>query len=151
TLANKPELIRRWCHGGNPYGQAVISAGVDARRCGHPEPIPRPVIEALAEGYLTPKERAKADPKQWLDQALAWACTPIRGDSAPMNPIAATIGTIDGYQISDMLLDHANTDPAIGAVPDSTWQVVIDTATDLNALFQISVVAYTSGKLAQAQ
>jgi hypothetical protein len=79
TLANRDELIRRWRYNSRPVSAATISASIDARRCGHPEPIPAAVIGSLVPYYLTPNQRTTVS-SGWLEQALADACTPVRGD-----------------------------------------------------------------------
>jgi hypothetical protein len=63
-------LISRWLNAADdPYGAAVITAAVIARRCGHPEPRPATVLESLAETLLTPAARARAT-GQWFQTAL---------------------------------------------------------------------------------
>jgi hypothetical protein len=85
TLAAAPELIRRWRNPANPYGAAVITAAVTARRCGHPEPIPESVLRPLAEHVLAPTERATA-PTDWFTEALDWARNPCAVKPPPSPP-----------------------------------------------------------------
>ncbi|MCG5444428.1 tetratricopeptide repeat protein [Micromonospora sp. NIE79] len=146
TLASARELIRRWRHGGDAYGQAVISAAVDVRRCGHPEPIPLSLLEGLAERYLTGWHRATAAPDAWFSEALAWACRPVRGDISALAPSGSSIGIVDGYRISDMLLDHASLDPEIGAVSDKVRRYVAEHADGL-VCWNLLARAYQAGKL----
>ncbi|MGW5578098.1 tetratricopeptide repeat protein [Micromonospora chokoriensis] len=146
TLASARELIRRWRHGGNPYGQAVVSAGVDARRCGHPEPIPARLLETLAERYLTERQRAAATPEGWFGEALAWACQPVRGDATALSPSGPRIGVTYGYRISDILLDHASSNPHVGAVADGVRRHVAERA-DVTVCWNLLARAYAAGKL----
>ncbi|MEV5206319.1 tetratricopeptide repeat protein [Micromonospora sp. NPDC053740] len=150
TLASARELIRRWRHGGDAYGQAVISAGVDTRRCGHPEPIPAPLLQTLAERYLTGRQRATATPNAWFAEALAWACQPVRGDIAALAPSGYKIGITDGYRISDILLEHASSSPDVGAVSDEVRRHIAEHA-DAAVCWSLTASAYTAGKLDMAE
>ncbi|MEV4136721.1 tetratricopeptide repeat protein [Dactylosporangium sp. NPDC049742] len=123
-LANAPDLIRRWRHGGNHYGRAALTAAITARQCGHPEPIPDGVLEALAARDLTGLQRATADANGWFRDALAWACSPIRGDIAPLSPDSTVVGRVEGYSVSDILLNHANNDPELPAPDETAWGIV---------------------------
>lgn len=105
-LAAAPDLISRWVNPSNPDGAAVITAAVIARRCGHPEPLPPAVLKPLAKSVLTPVQRGRAT-RKWFRIALDWAREPVRGAAAPLTPLATTPGAIDGYQVSDVLVQHA--------------------------------------------
>ena len=70
-LAGVPDLLGRYAgHGGNPYGQAVITAAMDITRLGHATPLPAALIQESAVGYLTCPQRTK-DIASWRDTALA--------------------------------------------------------------------------------
>jgi hypothetical protein len=72
-LAGVPGLLDRYAGpGGDPYGQAVITAAMDATRLGHPNPLPAVLVQQAAVGYLTGPQRTK-DIASWRDTALAWA------------------------------------------------------------------------------
>ena len=43
--------------GGDPYGQAVITAAMDATRLGHASPLPAALLQEAAVGYLTGPQR----------------------------------------------------------------------------------------------
>jgi Flp pilus assembly protein TadD len=122
TLAAAPELVRRWRYGNNPYGRAVITAALTARRCGHPEPIPTSVLEPVADHCLTPEQRAQAS-EDWFAAALTWARKPVRGSAAPLTPLAERVGAIDGDHVSDVLVPHA-TSP----ITEAVWELVIGRA-----------------------
>ncbi|MFD7479984.1 tetratricopeptide repeat protein, partial [Streptomyces sp. NPDC059837] len=106
-LSAAPELIHRWEQADSIYGQAVITAAVVARRCGHPPAIPETVIEALSHEFLTGAQRAIAD-AGWLAESLAWACRSVHhsGGIAPLQAVGEAIGQVDGYEVSDILVDH---------------------------------------------
>ena len=72
-LAGVPDLLRRYDGpGGDPYGQAVITAAMDATRLGHASPLPAALLQEAAVGYLTDAQRIK-DIAIWRETALAWA------------------------------------------------------------------------------
>jgi TPR repeat protein len=130
TLAAAPELIRRWIHGSNSYGRCVITAAVMARRCGHPQPIPEAVLHPMTETLLSNSSRAAAV-TDWFPSALKWAAQVVRGESAPLTAQAAEIGKIDGYSVSDVLVQYANTLPEayIGPIRDPAWRILIKNST----------------------
>lgn len=128
TLAAGPELVRRWRHGENAFGRSVITAALAARRCGHPEPIPSPLLRALSEHFLLPEQRARAT-AEWFDPALAWARTPVRGKASPLTPVAESVGSIDGDRVSDLLLHHVTSGQSI-ELSDPVWAIVLSRGTD---------------------
>lgn len=59
-LAGVPDLLRYYAGpGGNSYGQAIISAAMDATRLGHASPQPAALVQEAAVGYLTGSQRTK--------------------------------------------------------------------------------------------
>jgi TPR repeat protein len=139
TLAAVPELIHRWRHGGDTFGRAVITAAVQSRRCGHPEPVPPHVLEAVAETSLTPAQRASAD-SEWFPKAVAWACRPVRGAVSPLVPVGRAVGQMDGYLVSDAVVQEAARDPgAPGAqLTDAVWEAVIKATNQGDAAYAIA-------------
>ena len=142
TLAAAPGLISRWLNAADPYGAAVITAAVIARRCGHPDPLPANVLESLAETVLTPTARARATGR-WFQTALDWARAPVRGPVAPLTPHATAPGVIEGDQVSDILVHCAVRDKSVPGhiIAESIWLLLIDHATP-KACRQIAKVAY---------
>ncbi|MET7381487.1 tetratricopeptide repeat protein [Streptomyces sp. NPDC005526] len=152
-LSAAPELIHRWEQADNPYGKAVLTAAVTARRCGHPDTIPNSVLQPLASHFLTGTQRATAT-APWYDDALDWACRPVHhaGDIAPLRPHAKIIGHIDGYRVTDILTHHiAPTAPA--QPPDrlsaDVWDTLIATVT-ADACNSVGYAAYVNNQLPQA-
>jgi TPR repeat protein len=145
TLANRDELIRRWRFSGKPIVSALISAAIDARRCGYPEPIPEGVIAELVPHYLSPSQRARAG-SEWLQSALSEACEPIRGDTRPMQSAASYMSRIDGYEVSDILLDYTKNSQQIGPVPQVIWETLLAAVIDPSVLYSIGAAAYFAGK-----
>src|SRR5262249_34228923 len=80
-------LLDRW-HGpsGNPYGQATITAAMDATRFGHASPLPAGLVQDAAVGYLTDPQRT-ADIDSWWDAALAWATEELNGAVRALQPV----------------------------------------------------------------
>ncbi len=107
TLAGAPKLVARWtARTGNRHGRAIITAAVTARRCGHPEPLSVKVLEALTVVQLTAEADTPVVPG-WLQAAIGWAEHPAEGNIAALRPVATTPGVIEGYRVSDILLQHS--------------------------------------------
>jgi hypothetical protein len=106
VLAAGPELVRWWEHAADPYGKAVITAALDARRVGAHAPLTEQFLAAAAPAYLTTVRQATA-PTEWLRQALTYASTPLRGAASALAPVAAAMGQVAGYTAADYLHQHA--------------------------------------------
>ncbi|MBG7704689.1 sel1 repeat family protein [Streptomyces sp. MC1] len=148
-LSAAPELILRWEQADNPYGKALISAAVTARRCGHPPTIPAPVLQALATTYLTGQQRADA-PDDWFQQGLTWACKPVQRTHriSPLSAYGNTPGHTDGHRVSDILTNHTHPTspvPEARGIPEATWNVLIQTA-DAQACLGIGRSADAAGR-----
>jgi tetratricopeptide (TPR) repeat protein len=148
-LAAAPELLSRWQQAANPYGGALISAAVDARVCGHPEPIPLELLETLATVHLSGAQRAHAN-AEWLTDALQWACEPVRGSAAPISPYAAKIGHLDGYSVSDILVQNRHSTLTDSPIPDRQWDLLVESAAP-SACTPLGLAAYTQGHLTHAE
>ena len=106
-LAGVPDLLRRYEEpGGDPYGQAVITAAMDATRLGYASPLPAALVQDAAVGYLNSQQRTK-DIASWRDTALDWAATELNGAVRALQPIPPPSGTgVVGYQVADYLDQH---------------------------------------------
>ena len=90
-LAGVPDLLRRYAGpGGDPYGQAVITAAMDATRLGHASPLPAALLQEAAVGYLTGPQRTK-DIASWRDTALAWATEELNGAVRALQPVPPAV------------------------------------------------------------
>jgi TPR repeat protein len=152
-LSAAPELILRWEQADNPYGKALISAAVTARRCGHPPTVPAPVLKALANHSLTGQQRADAQ-TDWFQQGLTWACQPVQHSHriSALSPHGGIPGQTDGHRVSDILTNHTGpTSPVPDAddVPAAVWDTLIEAA-DTRACFEIGRSAYAAGRRPQA-
>ncbi|SCD52121.1 Tetratricopeptide repeat-containing protein, partial [Streptomyces sp. SolWspMP-5a-2] len=153
VLSAAPELILSWEQADNPYGKALITGAVTARRCGHPPTIPTSILQALANHYLTGQQRADA-PANWLQQGLAWACQPVHHSQriSPLAPHGDQPGQTDGHRVTDILTNHtAPTSPAPTAAitPDEVWNTLIAHAAP-DAQRAIGRAAYYVERMPQA-
>uniref|UniRef100_A0AAU2VDS4 Sel1 repeat family protein n=1 Tax=Streptomyces sp. NBC_00003 TaxID=2903608 RepID=A0AAU2VDS4_9ACTN len=151
TLAGAPDLIERWTleTAGDPAGQSVITAAVVARRCGHPEPIPSGVLEALALPVLAEQGRAPLS-AEWLPTALAWAESPVKGSISALRRSMTRPGVVDGFRVSDVLLQHSYDAPDENPVApllarDGTWATLLEHAAP-SARTAIGVAAEEAGR-----
>ena len=144
ALAGVPELLHRWAATDQPYGKALLTAAVTARRCGHPLTVPAKVLEALAPVFLTGRQLADAGPA-WFAEALAWASAPVfrHTDIALLSPHAEVIGRTDGYRVSDVLAQHL--DIHWGNTPPAAWDALL-AAADPAAHHTIGVNAEHAGR-----
>ncbi|MFE4337071.1 hypothetical protein ACFRQM_49490 [Streptomyces sp. NPDC056831] len=112
TLAAGPQLVDFYEQAPGPhgvYGQAVITAAMDARRLGHTSPLPTHLLMAAAPAYLTDEQRAEAT-DTWFDEAIAFTRTKIKGVAAALERVAAPdgMGALRGvYRLADYLDHHS--------------------------------------------
>ncbi|MFI1764532.1 tetratricopeptide repeat protein, partial [Streptomyces sp. NPDC020800] len=143
-LSAAPELIHRWEQADSSYGQTVITAAVVARRCGHPAVVTAGVIGALAQEFLSGAQRAAAD-EGWLTDAITWACRPVHHTAgiAPLQAVGEAIGEVDGYQVSDILVDHKSASAPISEhrITASVWRRLVELATP-RACLSIGAAAF---------
>ena len=139
-LAGVPDLLDRYeGSGGDPYGQAVITAAMDAARLGHASPLPAALVQEAAVGYLTSPQRTK-DIASWRDTALAWATEELKGAVRALQPVPPPSGTgVVGYQVADYLDQHGRRTRPDKLGPPSLWDALTArtaSASDLNRLGQ---------------
>ena len=137
-LAGVPDLLDRYAGlGGDPYGQAVITAAMDATRFGHSRPLPATLALDAAVGYLTDPQRT-VPAARWRDAALLWAAAELNGAVQAIRPVPPTVGTgIVGYQVADYLDQHGHSTRLDKLGPLSLWDALTtytSTASDLTRL-----------------
>jgi hypothetical protein len=137
-LAGVPDLLDRYeGPGGNPYGQAIITAAMDASRLGHTSPLPAALLQDAAPGYLTGSQRT-APLANWWDAALAWAIKELRGAVRALEPVPPATGTgVAGYRVADYLDQHGRRTRQDQLGPPSLWDALTTHTTaiaDLNRL-----------------
>ena len=145
-LAGVPSLLDRYAGpGGDPYGQAVITAAMDAARLGHASPLPAALVQEAAVGYLTGPQRTK-DIAAWRDAALAWAAAELNGAVRALRPIPPQDGTgVAGYQVADYLDQHARRTRRDLPGPPSLWDALTTHATTTRDLIRLGQAAQDRG------
>ncbi|MGW7714341.1 tetratricopeptide repeat protein, partial [Streptomyces chartreusis] len=94
-IAAGPDLLRNWQDAWSPNtdpdapthprAAALIAAAVDIRRAGHTAPLPRRLLEATHEHYLTQRGGNRLQPEP-LETAWTWATRPRRATTALLHP-----------------------------------------------------------------
>ena len=139
-LAGVPDLLDRYeGSGGDPYGQAVLTAAMDAVRLGHASPLPAALIQEAAVGYLTGPQRTTSI-ESWRDTALAWAAEELKGAVRALQPVPPPSGTgVAGYQVADYLDQYGRRTRQDQLGPPSLWDALTArtvSASDLTRLGQ---------------
>jgi hypothetical protein len=141
-LAGVPALLRQYTGpGGDPYGQAVITAAVDAARLGHASLLPKQLLLKAAVGYLTDEQRTQPY-TSWSQGALDWATDKLDGAVRAVEPVAPSAGTgVDGYRPADYLDQYGRRERRDQLGPASLWDALTAYTTspaDLNRLGDIA-------------
>ena len=145
-LAGVPDLRDRYASdGGDPYGQAVITAAMDAARLGHASPLPAALIQEAAVGYLTGAQRTKPI-ATWRGTALDWAAAELRGAVRAVQPIALPSGTgVAGYQVADYLDQYGRRARQDQLGPASLWDALITHTASASDLDRLALAAQARG------
>ena len=124
-LAGVPDLLNRYeGPGGKRYGQAVITAAMDAARLGFQSVLPGALLLDAAPGYVTPADRTKPV-SSWGKAALAWAAKELRGAVRALYPVPPAHGTGTlGYRPADYLDQHGRHTRQDQTGPDSLWDAL---------------------------
>jgi tetratricopeptide (TPR) repeat protein len=90
-----PHLLRDWENAWSPNtdpgapthprGAALIAAAIDIHRAGHISPIPRNVLEAVHDHYLTERGGVRLRPEA-LEEAWSWCLRPRYATTALLQP-----------------------------------------------------------------
>ena len=145
-LAGVPDLLERYERsGGDPYGQAVITAAMDAARLGHASPLPATLVQEAAVGYLTGPQRTK-DIASWRDTALDWAAAELNGAVRALQPVPPPSGTgVVGYQVADYLDQHGRRTRQDQLGPPSLWDALVAHAASASDLTRLAQAARDRG------
>ncbi|WP_435221808.1 tetratricopeptide repeat protein [Streptomyces sp. Tue6028] len=141
ALAAGPDLLRHWRHASNPYGKALITAAIEARRLGHREPLSGAFLSTAAAGYLTASQRGRAS-RTWFEEAFAYALRPIKRVTSALRAVPGTDGlgiASDLYEVADYLEQAAG--PGRTVVPASFW----DAAGNERSVVALRVLAAGAG------
>jgi uncharacterized protein YidB (DUF937 family) len=123
-LAGGRGLLRRY-HGpgGDSYGQAIITAAMDAARLGYAGPLPAAVVQDAAAGYLAGVPAAGASRRA---AALAWASAEFDGAVRALEPVPLSAGAGPaGYRIAGYLDQYGRCTRQDQLVPASVWGALI--------------------------
>lgn len=147
TLAAGPDLLDRWEHASCPYGRAVLTAAIDARRLGVRAALPKAFLHAAAPGYLTDYERATA-PSDWFERATTYCCQRVKGVASALQSVPLPTGMgprQDVYGLADYLEQHAGEKRASQPIPAPFWEAVEHHVTDGDDLTRLARQAWGRG------
>lgn len=148
ALAAAPELMEHWLRAPAPYGKAVITAAVDARRLGVLISLPDAFLEAAAIGYFTPDERARAQ-SAWFDEALYYARQPIKCVTSALLPVAhpTGMGPLPGVSdLADYLEQHGAALRWDQVPPVAFWAAALDHLSGGDDLERLALSAFSRGR-----
>jgi len=145
-LAGVPDLLDRYHgRGGDPYGQAVITAAMDAARLGHASPLPAALVQEAAVGYLTGPQRTQ-DIATWGEAALAWAAEELKGAVRALQPVPPVARTgVVGYQVADYLDQEGRRTRGDQLGPASLWDALTTHAASSRDLTRLGDAARDRG------
>jgi hypothetical protein len=128
----------------DPYGQAIITAAMDASRLGHAGPLPAALLRDAAPGYLADPARTVSE---W-DTALAWA-TNSAWALQPVPLVAAGNGT-PGYRVAGYLDQHGRRTRADQPGPASLWDALAAHTRSADDLSRLAQAAQDRGRYRHA-
>jgi hypothetical protein len=141
-LAGVPDLLTQYQGpGGDRYGQAVITAAMDAARLGFESPLPEALLLDAVPGYLTDLERTRAT-ASWARPALEWAAAKLQGAVQAVQPVPPPRGTgIIGYRPADYLDQHGRHARRHEHGPSELWDALTTHATSVADLIRLAKAA----------
>jgi uncharacterized protein YidB (DUF937 family) len=144
-LAGGPALLRRYDGpGGDPYGQAIITAAMDAARLGHAGPLPAALVQDAAVGYLAGP--LAADVASRREGALAWASAELDGAVRALEPVppATDVGLV-GYRIAGYLDQYGRRTRRDRLCPTSLWDALTARTAGVGDLSRVAQAARDRG------
>jgi hypothetical protein len=148
TLAAAPELMDHWLQAPVPYGKAVITAAVDARRLGVRASLPDDFLKAAAIGYFTADERAQAQPT-WFNEALEYARQRIKLVTSALLPVPHPTSVEPLPGVSD-LADYLEQQGAAlrwdHVPPSAFWTAALDHLLSGDDLERLALDAFSRGR-----
>jgi hypothetical protein len=147
-----PTLLERYTQA-DPVVRAVIDVAIDARRLGHPVPIPHALLERAAPGYLTDHDWDSAG-DDWLERAFAYTAKPCRGVPGPLTRIRPRAGQPSAgqphYRLADHLEQTGRIDRAGTFPPGAFWNAAAQAVIDPGILRELASQAERRGRYARA-
>ncbi|HEY2267853.1 MAG TPA: hypothetical protein VGI96_34895, partial [Streptosporangiaceae bacterium] len=117
-LAAGPALLRRYDGpGGDPGGQAVVTAAMDAARLGYAGPLPAAFLRSAAAGYLGRPIASTGE------DALNWASALLDGAVRALDPVQAADDSVS-YRIAGYLDQHGRRSRQDQRGPASLWDAL---------------------------
>lgn len=152
-LAGVPDLVQRY-RNAPPAARAVLTAAIDARRLGHPLPLPHDLLVRAAPDYLADVEWDQAS-DDWFDQALAYTAKPCHGTAGPLSrirprPSDSGAAAPVRYRLADYLQQRGSTERASALPPPGFWAAVAATVDDAATLRAIGDSAASRGRYGRA-
>lgn len=124
-LAGVPDLMLQYeGPGGDPYGQAIITAAMDAARLGCASPLPAQFLQEAAIGYLSAAQRAR-DAGTWWATALAYATAELKGAVRALEEVPLPRGGTAGYRVTGYLREHGSRARHEHPAPASLWDALL--------------------------
>ncbi|MEU8045745.1 hypothetical protein AB0B71_16575 [Micromonospora echinofusca] len=152
-LAGVPELMQRY-RNAPPSVRAVLTAAIDARRLGHPLPLPRELLARAAPSYLADVEwNQLAD--DWWQNALAYTAKPCHGIAGPLirirpRPTEHGATSLTCYRLADYLQQRGAAERASIFPPAGFWDAVATSVSDPVTLRTIGDQAERRGRYRRA-
>ena len=147
-LAGVPDLLSQYEGNGSgqdPYGQAMITAAMDAVRLGHADPLPSGLLRDAASGYLTDQQRA-VDIDSWWPDAFTYATQKLKGAIRAVEPVPPTKGIgIVGYRAADYLEQHGRRTRRGELGPASLWDALATWAASSEDMSRLGRAARNRG------
>jgi tetratricopeptide (TPR) repeat protein len=123
----------------NPVGYALCLGAADWRRCGMTRPVPASALPGLAEPHLGARNSARLSDKRAYADGLGWATRQINPTVSLLQPIGTDAFTVYDYAL-DLISEQAT------VIPDSTWRLVIQNATEAERVSIGYTAQFTYGR-----
>ncbi|MFE9476409.1 hypothetical protein ACFYOR_36140 [Streptomyces griseofuscus] len=158
TLAGAVDLSRRYDHADHtgdpagPFGKALVTAAVDARRLGYRGPLPVSFLQAAVPGYLTSSQRLKAT-GQWGDDALEWADHKVKNVASALTPVLDLrgMGAAPGLRNVHDFLEQRLSEGRAGIFPPADfWSALDDDVVPGAELVAMATAAMNCGRFQTA-
>lgn len=101
VLAAAPQLLHRYRSPDHEAGGVVLRTAVALLAAEHPPPVPSGLLRRAAQAAMPPTMELSDD---WFEEALAWACRPVRGKIAPLQPFRNDASDDPGVVAPDLLV-----------------------------------------------
>jgi hypothetical protein len=149
-LAGVPELLRRY-RTASADARAVLDAAIDLRRLGHPVHLSGPLLQQIAQGYLSQSDHTalqRQHGEDWFDRAVEDLNRPQRGILGPL--VRIPDGTPGMLRLADAIEQAGRIDRAAVFPPAPFWNAITAAITDTRILTTLGSAAKDRGRFARA-